>query len=114
MTAEVGIPVCQALVDFGRGDHAAVIEGLLPIRGRLAEFGGSHAQRDAVQRTLVESALRSGRVDLARALLSERLGVRPGSPWNWRRQARLASLLGDAEAAAGAEATAAGLAAGAA
>jgi hypothetical protein len=114
MTAEIGIPVCQALVDFGRGDHDAVIEGLLPIRGRLAALGGSHAQRDAVQRTLVESALRSGRVDLSRALLSERLGVKPGSPWNWRGQARLASLLGDDEAAAEAQATAAGLAAGAA
>ena len=111
MTAEIGIPVCQAIVDFGRGDHDAVVEGLAPIRGRIGDFGGSHAQRDAVQRTLVDSAILSGRTDLARALLSERISVKPGSPWNWRRQARLDALLGDPASAEADLATAVALAA---
>ena len=88
MTATIGIPVCQAMVDFGRGEYGAVVDGLLPIRGRIAEFGGSHAQRDAVQRTLLVAALRSGRHDLARALASERVSLKPDSPWN-RKQVDL-------------------------
>jgi len=110
MTAGIGIPVCQAILDFGRGDHHAVVDGLLPIRSRIGEIGGSHAQRDAIQRTLVESAIRSGQADIARALISERLSVKPGSPWNWRAQAGLDLLLGEAVAAANAEATASSLA----
>jgi hypothetical protein len=94
MTARVGLPVCQALVAFGRGRYEQVVDLLYPIRGRVNEFGGSHAQRDAVYKTLVEAALRSGRLPLARALVSERLNVRPCSPYNWLKQAELAKALG--------------------
>ena len=87
MTADIGIPVCQSIVDFGRGDYTSVVDALLPIRGRIAEFGGSHAQRDAVQRTLLISAHRAGRRDLARALASERISVKPDSPWNRKQVA---------------------------
>jgi len=87
MTADIGVPVCQAVVDFGRGDFDAVVEALMPIRGRIAEFGGSHAQRDAVQRTLLVAAHRAGRRDLARALASERISVKPDSPWNRKQVA---------------------------
>jgi tetratricopeptide (TPR) repeat protein len=110
MTVSIGLPVCQAILDFGRGDHQAVVEGLLPIRLRINEFGGSHAQRDAVQRTLVESALRSGQLAIARTLISERLNVKPGSAWNWRSQAALARLLHDDASRAAANGTANALA----
>jgi tetratricopeptide (TPR) repeat protein len=109
MTEEIGVPVCEAMIHHAKGRHESVLELLMPIRGRIHEFGGSHAQRDAVQRTLVDSALQSGRLDIARALLSERLGVKPGSPWNWRRQADLNSLRGDTPAAEAASAEAARL-----
>ena len=99
MTARVGLPVCRALVAFGRGDHEAVVNLLYPIRHRVNEFGGSHAQRDAVQRTLLESALRGGRHDLARVLISERISVRPCSPFNWLKRAGLAAAIGDRAAA---------------
>ncbi|MEU8524930.1 MULTISPECIES: tetratricopeptide repeat protein [Streptomyces] len=100
MTAHVGLPVCEALVAYGRGDHAAVVELLWPVRRRLHEFGGSHAQRDAVQKTLLESSLKSGRHDMARTLISERTALRPDSPYNWLSRARLADSLGDAAQAA--------------
>ncbi|GGY55091.1 tetratricopeptide repeat protein [Streptomyces omiyaensis] len=100
MTAEVGLPVCEALVAQGRGDHAAVVELLWPVRRRIQVFGGSHAQRDAVQRTLLESALAAGDHDRARLLLSERDGLRPDSPYNWLGRARLADAIGDAALAA--------------
>ena len=42
-----------------------VIAELLPIRRVLQHFGGSHAQRDALQRTLLESALRDGQLPIS-------------------------------------------------
>ncbi|MFI7470406.1 tetratricopeptide repeat protein [Nonomuraea sp. NPDC049646] len=113
MTLRVGLPVCRALVAYGRGDFAAVVDLLHPIRHRVGEFGGSHAQRDAVQKTLLEAALRGGRHELARVLVSERIGVRPCSPFNWLKQAAVADGLGDRAAAAVARAKAATLIAGA-
>ncbi|GGQ25422.1 tetratricopeptide (TPR) repeat protein [Actinomadura coerulea] len=99
MTARVGLPVCRALVAFGRGDHTTVVDLLAPIRHHVNEFGGSHAQRDAVQKTLLEAALRSRRLDLARVLVSERISVRPSSPFNWLKHADVAEALGDAATA---------------
>lgn len=106
MTARVGLPVCKALVAYGKQDHERVIDLLYPIRHRINEFGGSHAQRDAVQKTLLESALRSARPELARVLVSERINVRPCSPYNWLKQSALADRLGDQAAAAAATARA--------
>ena len=60
MTAEIGLPSAQALVAFGRGQWSDVVATLVPIRRRLQLFGGSHAQRDVLQRTLLEAALRDG------------------------------------------------------
>ncbi|MFI6901671.1 tetratricopeptide repeat protein [Nonomuraea sp. NPDC050394] len=102
MTARVGLPVCRAIVAFGRGAYETVVDLLYPIRHRINEFGGSHAQRDAVQKTLLEAALRGGRTDVARVLLSERIGVRPCSPFNWLKQGALAERLGERAAAAAA------------
>jgi tetratricopeptide (TPR) repeat protein len=114
MTGGIGLPVCQALVAFAREDHSAVVELLWPVRRRLHAFGGSHAQRDAIQRTLLEATLRARRDDLARLLLGERAGLSPHSPYNWLGRARLADALGEAGRAAVARDTAAGLAAPAA
>ncbi|UUU26342.1 tetratricopeptide repeat protein [Streptomyces sp. DSM 40750] len=114
MTGEIGLPVCEALVAYVRGDYASVVELLWPIRRRLHTFGGSHAQRDAIQRTLLEAAIRARRDDLARLLLGERTGLSPHSPYNWLGQARLADALGEAGRAAVARATASELAAPAA
>jgi hypothetical protein len=108
-TAEVGLPVCRALVAFGQGRYGDVVDRLLPIRHRVHVFGGSHAQRDVVQRTLLEAAQRDGRTDVARQLLSERLGLRPTSPYNWRQQATLLRSGGEPGRAAEAEAWARGL-----
>jgi hypothetical protein len=76
-TAIAGLPAALAIVAFAEGRHDDVVELLLPARRTLSHFGGSHAQRDAMQRTLLESAIRCGRHDLAGSLLRERLSVRP-------------------------------------
>ena len=106
MTREIGLPVCKAMLEFGRGNFLQVIEYLFPIRRRIHEFGGSHAQRDAVLKTLIEAALRGGRFDLARAMLSERISVRPRSPYNWLKHAVALEGLGEVTQAALARETA--------
>ena len=57
MTAEIGLPASRAIIRFAQERYADVIDELLPIRRVLQRFGGSHAQRDVLQRTLLEAAL---------------------------------------------------------
>ena len=54
-----------------------------------------YAQRDAVQRTLLEAAVRLGQYDLARALSAERLAVRETSVYGWMQRARVLPSTGD-------------------
>ena len=104
MTSSVGLPVCRSLISFGTGRYEQVLDDLMPIRTRVHEFGGSHAQRDAVERTLLESAIRAGRHEVAAALVSERLANRESSTYAWHKRALLLSRLGDAPGAAAATA----------
>ena len=106
MTSRVGLPVCRSLVAFGNGDYAQVLDELWPVRTRLHEFGGSHAQRDAVERTLLEAAIRAKRSDIARALVHERLGVRESSTYAWSKYARALAADGDESGAAAATSSA--------
>jgi len=57
---------------------------LLPIRFDLWQIGGSYAQRDVVDWTLIEAALRAGQRDVALSLAHERLASRPRSAPNRR------------------------------
>lgn len=90
MTRVVGLPVCHALYAFGRGDYAATVDLLRPVRNIAARFGGSHAQRDLLDLTLIEAARRDGQNSLVRALAHERLALKPQSPLNisYLREAR--------------------------
>ncbi|WP_211762910.1 tetratricopeptide repeat protein [Kutzneria sp. CA-103260] len=90
MTARVGLPICEALLAFGRGRYTEAVDLLWPIRRHVHEFGGSHAQRDVMQRTLVEAAIRAGRTAQARTLIGERISVRPDSPYNQLKMRQLA------------------------
>jgi tetratricopeptide (TPR) repeat protein len=103
MMAEIGLPACRAVLAFVEDRHDDVISELMPIRRSFNHFGGSHAQRDALQRTLLESVLRGGRYALARALTSERLGVRESSVYGWNQRARALRGLGAEPAAVAAE-----------
>jgi hypothetical protein len=79
-TREVGHPVTLAIHAFGEGNYAETVRLLRPIRHIAHRFGGSHAQRDVIDLTLIEAALRAGNVALARALSAERFHARPDSP----------------------------------
>ena len=79
-TREVGHPVARAIKAFGDGNYAEAVRLLRPIRNIAHRFGGSHAQRDVLDLTLIEAALRSGQTALATALAAERIEAKPTSP----------------------------------
>jgi len=80
----VGIPVVEGLAAFHRRADAEAVELLLPVRFDLWQIGGSHAQRDVVDWTLTEAAVRAGQRDVALSLAHERLATRPRSAPNRR------------------------------
>ena len=94
MTATVGLPACRAIVAYGTGQYAQAVRELAPIRRISSRFGGSHAQRDVLQRTLLDAAIADGQHDVARVLVSERLTTRDTSVYGWTRQARLMRAMG--------------------
>jgi hypothetical protein len=79
-TAEVGRPVTQALIAFVEGAYPRAIALLRQIRSTAHRFGGSHAQRDLLDLTLIEAALRAGDAPLATALVAERSARRHDTP----------------------------------
>lgn len=99
ITAEIGLPACRAVVAFAEDRHDDVVDMLMPIRRVLQRFGGSHAQRDVLQRTLLDAAIRAGRAELAEALVSERLAVRSTSVYALGRWAELLRARDDTAAA---------------
>ena len=93
MTREVGLPVARALHAFGRGAHDAAIDILSAVRPIAYRFGGSNAQRDIVDLTLLEAARRAGRHCLVRALANERLALKPNNLLAMRYRADAGSHL---------------------
>jgi hypothetical protein len=87
-TRDVGQAATSAIQAFGRGDHARTVNLLRPVRSMAHRFGGSHAQRDLLDLTLIEAAARNGDQPLAAALAAERLALKPRSPLAQRLAAR--------------------------
>jgi tetratricopeptide (TPR) repeat protein len=77
VTAEVGRGLIEGVLRFADGDYIGALEAILPVRYDAFRIGGSHAQRDLVNQTLIAAAERAGRWNLARALLAERVAIRP-------------------------------------
>lgn len=75
-TREVGHAATRAIKAFGDGDYAETVRLLRPVRNYAHRFGGSHAQRDLLDQTLIEAAKRAGQDGLAAALLAERASAR--------------------------------------
>lgn len=77
MAREVGLPLMRGLLAFARGDFDGAVQLIYPVRGIAQRFGGSHAQRDLIDLTLIEAAERGGEHDLADALRREREAPMP-------------------------------------
>jgi tetratricopeptide (TPR) repeat protein len=92
MTRLVGLAIVRGVEAFGRERYAEAVDLLMPVRYRASVFGGSHAQRDIVHRTLIEAALRAGEQALAQALINERLALKPNCAFNRQLRERVAGL----------------------
>ncbi len=92
MAREVGLPLMRALLAFDAGDAPTAIALLAPLRETAQRFGGSHAQRDLIELTLLAAcALPAGRTShasLGRALINERALARGTTPQleHWRER----------------------------
>ncbi|HEX6736489.1 MAG TPA: tetratricopeptide repeat protein [Azonexus sp.] len=91
-TREVGHPLALAIKAFGQGRHDECVRLIRGVRDIAQRFGGSHAQRDLLDLTLIEAALRAGQHHLASALCAERQTVRGHSPLTRQLLARCEPL----------------------
>lgn len=82
MVEQTGLASCEAFYAFGKGDYQTAADKLWAIKNTNGQFGGSHAQRDVLARTLLEASIRSGNKSLSKAMINERLMARPKSPYN--------------------------------
>jgi hypothetical protein len=73
---DVGYDATRAIHAFGQGRYGEVVRLLRPLRSHAHRFGGSHAQRDVIDLTLLEAASRDGQRLLADALTRERAARR--------------------------------------
>lgn len=91
-TREVGQPLVLALKAFGEARYDETVRLIRQVREIAHRFGGSHAQRDLLDLTLIEAALRAGQQPLATALCAERLTARGHSPLTRQLLARTEPL----------------------
>jgi hypothetical protein len=77
---EVGLPLARGLIAFARGEHDAAADQLYPLRTALSRWGGSHAQRDVVDLTLLAACTRGRRRAMGHALINERILAKPVTP----------------------------------
>jgi tetratricopeptide (TPR) repeat protein len=86
--------LAEAIAAFAAGDYEGSARILLPIADHVIRIGGSHAQRELYEDTLVEALLRSGQYEEAKVWLQRRLERRP-SPrdlkWLARAEAGVAA-----------------------
>lgn len=75
----IALPLIKGFRAFWKGDYSSAVEYLHPARYSANQFGGSNAQRDIIDWTLIEAALRGGLRDLATSLANERVALKPHS-----------------------------------
>ena len=78
----------RGMLSFAHGRFDEAIETLYPVRALASRFGGSHAQRDLIDQTLLAAAARASDRSAGRALLNERRLAKPETPLtaHWARQ----------------------------
>jgi hypothetical protein len=76
---DVALPGCEGLHAYARGDYAEAWRHLVFSVPRMAEAGGSHAQRDLFEQILWNSAAKSGRPAAAQQMLESKRMADPDS-----------------------------------
>jgi uncharacterized protein HemY len=73
------IDLVEGVNAFARDDFAEVVRRIGPVLDQIVRIGGSHAQRDALEETLLVACLRAGHFEQAEVLLRTRLERRPSA-----------------------------------
>ena len=69
--AVAAFPAAEAAIAHRKGDHARVVDLLMPVRRMLWQMGGSHAQRDLFFLLLADAARALGRADVLAIVLAD-------------------------------------------
>lgn len=95
LAGTIGVPMCQAMMEYNQGNYSRSVELLYPLRYRMVGVGGSDAQRDIFNQLLIHAAMKSENKHhqkLGRCLLVEREAMRPNSPLTDRLMQRALAL----------------------
>jgi tetratricopeptide (TPR) repeat protein len=88
----VVLPLVQGVWAFAQGAYDEAIQWIEPIADQIVRIGGSNAQREVFEDTLLEAYLRAGRYAEAEAALRTRLGRRPSArDFFWLGRAQMES-----------------------
>ena len=91
IAASVVLPLVQGTAAFAAGDHAGALRHFEPVEAEMHRIGGSHAQWEIYEETMVQCYLALERYDDALRLVRRRL-ARRASPrdqkWLARASAR--------------------------
>jgi tetratricopeptide (TPR) repeat protein len=68
----VALPACEGLYAHAHGNYSQAWRHLATSVPRIAEIGGSHAQRDLFELILVDTAVKDGRLTTAQRMLEQR------------------------------------------
>ncbi|TDH09271.1 hypothetical protein EPR50_G00085010 [Perca flavescens] len=95
LAGTIGVPMCQAIMEYDQGNYNRTVELLYPLRYRVVDIGGSDAQRDIFNQLLIHATMKSENKHhqkLGRCLLVERDAMRPSSPLTERLMQRALAL----------------------
>jgi len=83
LTSDIGVTICEAIVDFNQGRNEEAFEKLYPIRSQFYRVGSSKVQQDVITQILIHAGLRSTNNEhktMTLKVLEEREVAKPSSP----------------------------------
>ena len=83
VTSSIGKTMAEAMVAFTKNEYVTCYQGLSRTRPYWSLIGGSHAQRDIFEQTLIFAAVGANQWAIARALCSERVVNRSNDGLAW-------------------------------
>ena len=86
---DLGVPLMRGMLAFAEARFDEALATLYPVRAQAQRFGGSHAQRDLIDQTLLAAACGSNDRAVGRALLNERRFGKAGTPLTRHWEERL-------------------------
>jgi tetratricopeptide (TPR) repeat protein len=91
--SQTGSAVASAMALYYQGDYPAFLQCMRVLRYEAASLGASHAQQDLYFQLMVDAALRTDEIALAKSLLKERLVKRFTDSSGWQRYADMAQRI---------------------